>query len=207
MSVVGSVTSAGGKAFCLMCDEQIRRSSELKRVLGRWLAAGCSLALVGTAFGAPKIRTNPAPVSNVVHPAPDFQWVGAGGKLSSTKVFRGQPVVILVATSPTAGPLVKEARRIEEKYLEFSARKTVFIAAFTQQTGRVESNVPFAIAANGADVAKAYGVLPNELSVIVISPDGNTDMVSTKVEGAQRILDVINNSFQAQAAARTGLGG
>lgn len=190
-----------------MRNEQIQRCSGLKQGFQQWLVAAFSLALIGNAFGAPKVRTNPAPVSNVVHPAPDFQWVGAGGKLSSAKTFRGQPVVILVATTPAAAPLLKEARRIEEKYLEFAARKTVFLAAFTQKMGRVASDVPFAIAANGADVAKAYGVPPNELSVIVISPDGNVDMVSTKVEGAQRILDVINNSFQAQAAARTGLGG
>ena len=77
----------------------------------------------------------------------------------------------------------KEAGRIEELYLQFSARKTVFLAAFTQQTGRVESNVPFAIAENGAAVAAAYGVPANELSVIVISPDGNVDLTSTKVGG------------------------
>ena len=171
------------------------------------MAFAASVALAGTVLGAPKIKTNPAPSANVVHLAPDFMWVGAGGKLSPLKTFRGQPVVILVATSPAAGSLVKEARRIEEKYLEFSAKKTVFLAAFTQQTGRVESDVPFAIAANGAEVAKAYGVPPGELSVIVVSPDGNVDMVSTKVEGAQRMIDVINNSFQAQAANRTGLGG
>ena len=56
-------------------------------------------------------------------------------------------------------------------------------------------------------MAVAYGVPPNELSVIVISPDGNVDMVSKRVENAQRILDVVNNTFQVQAAARTGIGG
>ena len=189
-----------------MRNEQTWRRSWWQENPGRWLAVIISLALAGTVFGAPKTKINPAPASNVVHPAPDFMWVGVGGHPFPLKTFRGQPVVIVVAPSPTAAPMRKEAARIEEKYLEFSAKKTVFLAAFTQQTGRVESNVPFAIAANGADVAKEYGVPPNELSVIVISPDGNVDMVSKRVEGAQRILDVINNSFQAQAANRTGLG-
>ena len=189
-----------------MHDEQMRRFSRWQTLRGAGVILAASVALAGTALGLPRVKTNAPVPSNVVHPAPDFLWVGAGGKTASAKTFRGQPVVILVAPSPEVGPLRKEAARIEDLYLRFSAKKTVFIAAFTQQTGRVQSNVPFAIAANGLDVARAYNVPPNQLSVIVISPDGNVDMVSTKVEGAQRILDVINNSFQVQAANRTGLG-
>ncbi len=162
-------------------------------------------SLTSNATAAPKKGAS-APV-NVVHPAPDFAWIGAGGKAYPAKNFRGQPVVILVAPSPEAGALRKQAARIEDLYLDFSAKKTIFVAAFTAQTGRVASNVPYAVAANGASVAAAYGVNPSEFSVIVLSPDGNVDMVINKVEGAQRLLDIINNSFQPQAAARTGIGG
>ena len=190
-----------------MRDVQFWRCLLRTRRIGQGLTLLASLALTGTASAAPRLKINaPAPTA-VVRPAPEFSWVGAGGKPESLKMFHGQPVVLLVAPSPEFAALRKEARRIEELYLQFSARKTVFLAAFTQQTGRVESDVPFAIAANGAAVAAAYGVPANELSVIVISPDGNVDMTSTKVEGAQRILDVINNTFQAQSANRTGLGG
>ena len=151
-------------------------------------------------------KAAPAP-ANVVHPAPDFAWIGAGGKTYPAKNFRGQPVVILVAPSPDTGALRKQAARIEDLYLDFSAKKTIFVAAFTAQTGRVASNVPYAVAANGASVAAAYGVNPADFAVIVLSPDGNVDMVINKVEGAQRILDIINNTYQTQAAARTGIGG
>ena len=164
------------------------------------------LTTAGSTWAEPRTKTVSAPGANVVRPAPDVTWIGAGGRTSSIKTFRGQPVVILVAPSPDAGALRKEVGRIEDLYLQFSARKTVFLAAFTGTTGRVPSNIPFAIAANGAAVASAYGVPANELSVIVVSPDGNVDMVSRKVEGAQRILDVINNSYQVQAGARTGIG-
>ena len=174
-----------------------------KRV-GLFVAA-VTMSLSATALAAPKNGT-PVP-SNLVHPAPDFIWIGAGNKALPAKNFRGQPVVILVAPSPDAKALRKETARIEDLYLDFSAKKTIFVAAFTAQTGRVESNVPYAIAANGPAVAAAYGAKPGEFTVIVISPDGNVDMVSEKVEGAQRILDVINNTFQTQAAARTGIGG
>ena len=174
---------------------------------GQCLAAVASLLLVGTAWSAPKTRTVPPPAANVVRPATDFAWVGAGGKTYPLKNFRGQPVVVLVAPSPDSKAFRQEAGRIEGLYLQFSAKKTIFLAAFTQQPGRVASDVPFALAANGGEVAAAYGVPPNELSVIVLGPDGNVDMKSTKVEGAQRILDVINNTYQTQAANRTGIGG
>ena len=163
------------------------------------------VTLTGTAVAAPKQSGTPGP-SSVVRSAPDFAWIGAGGKTYPSKSFRGQPVVILVAPSPDAGTIRKEANRIEELYLGFSAKKTIFVAAFTAQTGRVASDVPYAIAANGPSVAASYGVNPKDFSVIVLGPDGNVDMVSNKVEGAQRILDIINNTYQAQAATRTGLG-
>ena len=175
--------------------------------VGQRLTLLASLTLTATALAAPKLKVNTPVPTNVVRPAPEFSWIGAGGKPFPLKTFRGQPVVLIVAPSPGSASMRKEAGRIEELYLQFSARKTVFLAAFTQQTGRVESNVPFAIAENGAAVAAAYGVPANELSVIVISPDGNVDLTSTKVEGAQRILDVIVNTFQAQSVNRTGLGG
>ena len=160
-----------------------------------------------TALSKPKVQLAEKPaVTAVVHPAPDFAWIGAGGKTYAAKTLRGQPMVILVAPSPDSKALRQEAGRIQELYLQFSARKTIFFAAFTGQTGRVESNVPYAIAQNGSTVASAYGVNPADFSVIVIGPDGNVDMVSSKVEGAQRLIDIINNNGQTQAAGRTGLG-
>ena len=160
-----------------------------------------------TVNAAPKVQLNTKPqVVSVVHPAPDFAWIGAGGKTYPAKGLHGQPMVILVALSPEAKGLRQEAGRIQENYLDFAARKTVFLAAFTGQIGRVESNVPYAIAQNGAALAAAYGVTGKNFAVIVVGPDGNVDLVSDKVEGAQRILDIINNNGQTQAASRTGLG-
>ncbi len=161
-----------------------------------------SVATVAAAHAAPK-KDKPA-ASNTARVAPDFTWVGAGGKAYPGKNFRGQPVVIFVAVSPDAGDLRKQAKRIEDKYLDFAAKKTIFVAAFTGTAGRVESNVPFVIAQNGASVAAIYGVQGKGIAVIVLGPDGNVDFTSTQVEGAQRILDIINNTFQAQAAARSG---
>lgn len=145
--------------------------------------------------------------STVIRTAPEFAWEGAGGKAYFLKKLRGQPVVLLIATSPNAGNLRKQAERIEKLYLQFSAKKTVFIAAFTSENGRVMVNVPFAIAVNGPGVAAAYGAAGKELSIVVIGPDGNVDLKADGVLGAQRILDIINNSYQGQAAQRVGQGG
>ena len=125
----------------------------------------------------------------------------AGGKTFPAKTLRGQPMVILVAPSPDAKALRKEAGRIQDMYLQFAARKTVFFAAFTAQTGRVESNVPYAIAQNGAAVAAAYGVKPSDFAVIVVGPDGNVDMVSD--EGRRRATDPRHHQQQRPDAGGT----
>ena len=152
----------------------------------------------------PAVDKAPATVPRL---APDFSWEGAGGKAYPLKKLRGQPVVLLIASSPSAGDLRKQAKRIQDLYLQFSAKKTVFIAAFTAQSGRVPANVPFVIAQNGAAVQAAYGVAGQGLAVVVIGPDGNVDLKAVGVQGAQRILDMINNNYQGQAAQRTGQGG
>ena len=176
-----------------------------------WLAAACLLLVTAlTAHAAPKNKpAAPAkPAAGAVRVVPDFTWIGAGGKVYPGKNFRGQPVVILIATSPDAGDLRKQAKRIEDKYLDFAAKKTIFVAAFTGTMGRVQSDVPFVVAQNGAAVAANFGVpAGNGIGIVVLAPDGHVDMTSTQVEGAQRLLDIINNTFQTQAAERTGLGG
>ena len=149
----------------------------------------------------------PPPNPGGRRPAPDFVLLGPGNHAVQSKQFRGQPVVILVAASPESPELRKEADRIEHLYLDLSARRAIFVAAFTAGNGaRVASNVPYIVAENGAAVARAYGVAGAGFAVIVIGVDGNVDMVSTQVEAAQRILDVINNNGSIQASNRVGLG-
>ena len=172
------------------------------------VAAAVTWMTAGNVVAAPKPTIfTPPKAPPVVRPTTDFLWIGAGGKTYPLKNLRGQPVVILVAPSPDAKALRQEAGRIQEMYLQFSAHRAVFFAAFSSgQDGGGESNVPYAIVANGAAVAAAYGVKPNQFAVVIVGPDGNVDMVSQKVEGAQRILDIISNNGQAQAVTRTGLG-
>ena len=178
--------------------------------LAKATAAVCLLAASTLAAdAAPKTKPAAAtkPTAGTVRTVPDFTWIGAGGKTYPGRNFRGQPVVILVANSADVGDLRKQARRIEDKYLDFAAKKTVFVVAFTGVQGRVESDVPFVVAQNGAAVAANFGVQAKGLGIVVLGPDGHVDMTSNQVEGAQRLLDIINNTLQTQAASRTGLGG
>ena len=175
------------------------------------LTVAALVTCLSTAHAAPKPKPAAAsnkPASNTVRVAADFTWIGAGGKVYPGKNFRGQPVVILISATPNDGDLRKQAGRIEDRYLDFAAKRTIFVVAFTgAQPARVESNVPFVPAQNGAEMAATYGVQDKGTAVIVLGPDGNVDFASPQVEGAQRLLDVINNTFQTQAAERAGTRG
>ncbi len=79
---------------------------------------------------------------------PDFAWIGAGGKTLPAQKFARAAIGDPRGTFARREGLRQEAGRIQDLYLQFSARKTLFLAAFTSgQNGRVASNVPYAIAA------------------------------------------------------------
>jgi hypothetical protein len=188
-----------------------RKGAPIFALLGALAFGGCFGGHHGSAAGpAPVAAVKPAPtpakMPTVVRPAPDFAWVSASGKATPLKSLRGQPVVLLIAPSPDEHALRKQADRIDHLYLELSAHKAVFVAAFTAAPGRVESNVPYAYAADGKAVGAAYGVPAGGFAVVVIGPKGNMDLISKDVEAAQRLLDIINNSYEAQSVSRTGLG-
>jgi peroxiredoxin len=138
----------------------------------------------------------------VVRPAPDFTFPGPGNRSKSLRSLRGQPVVLVVTDSARRGAFKKQLKHLREIYSQFASRQVVFIAAFTDGSSEpVQSNVPFAVANNGAAVAGAYGVT-TPFSLIVIGKDGNVDYQTDTPAAAQRIRDVIQNSFAVQAAAR-----
>ena len=138
----------------------------------------------------------------VVRLAPEFTWLGAGNKHPSLKSLRGQPVVLLVANSARNGDFRKQAKRLKELYQDFASRNVVFFAAFEKEDGGViPSDVPFVIADDGAKIAADYQV-DGEFALIVIGPDGNVDMQTSKIAPATRIRDVVINSYPAQASER-----
>lgn len=141
--------------------------------------------------------------ANVVAPAPDFAWLKSGGQTSGLRAFRGQPVVLIVATSPRQRIFRAQVGQLQKLYQLMGNEKAVMLAAFTGEPGVIRSNIPFVQAANPAAVASAYGV-GTSFAIFVIGKDGNIDAASNRVLPGQRILDIINNSYVVQAANRRG---
>jgi len=135
--------------------------------------------------------------ANVVRPAPDF--VVAGGK--TLRSLRGQPVVLLVAPSPRSKAFRSQVKRLEKDYRRFAAQNAVFVAAFTESSEGLRTNIPFAVASNGAAVAARYG-LTGPFHLLVIGRDGNIDLLTSKVSGSYAVRDAILNNYTMQAASR-----
>jgi peroxiredoxin len=134
----------------------------------------------------------------VVRLAPDFSFPGVGTKSKSLKSLRGQPIVLLIAKSPKNGDFKAQAKYLREIYQQFASKQVVFIAAFTDEAGVIKSDIPFAVADNGAAVAGAYGVT-DKFNIVIIGKDGNVDYQTRKVLPPERVRDVIQNSYAVQA--------
>jgi len=56
------------------------------------------------------------------------------------------------------------------------------------------------IANNGAAVASAYSMPEKDkFNIVIIGKDGNVDYQTSKVIGAARVVDVIQNSYAVQS--------
>ena len=136
----------------------------------------------------------------VVRLAPDFTFPGPG-KVRSLRSLRGQSVVLVIARSPREGDFRKQLKYLREIYQQFASKEVVFIAALREGQGPIESNIPFAVAANGAGVADAYGAA-DDFQIVIIGRDGNIDYQTKKVLTSERVRDVIQNSYTIQSSAR-----
>jgi hypothetical protein len=137
----------------------------------------------------------------VVRPAPNVGWIDSSGRLKGLAALRGQPVVVLIAPTPRSWSFRSQVGQLRKMYERYATEKVVFIAAFTAETGRIRSNIPFALAADGPRVGFDYGVSEN-FTIAMIGRDGNLDYVTNKVLPAQRIYDVIRNSYVPQRDIR-----
>jgi peroxiredoxin len=133
----------------------------------------------------------------VVRLAPDFTFPGVA-KTQSLKALRGQPVVLVIAKSPKVSDFKDQLKNLREIYEQFANKQVIFVAAFSDETGPVKSNIPFVTANNGAAVASAYGV-QDKFNIVIIGKDGNVDYQTKKVLAPERVRDVIQNSFAVQA--------
>ncbi|GDX11478.1 hypothetical protein LBMAG57_32500 [Verrucomicrobiota bacterium] len=155
-----------------------------------------SIALAALTLCAGPVFAAP---SGVVRPAPVFTFGGAGGK-NSLASLRGQPVVLVIATSAKSKALRSQLGSFKNVYHDCASRGAVFIAALSDG-GTVPSNIPFALAANPAAVAAAYG-MRGDFLIAVIGRDGNLDLVTDKPIAGARVFEVIKNNFDVQEKAR-----
>lgn len=138
----------------------------------------------------------------VVQPSPNVAWVNPAGKLETSAAFLGQPIVVVVAPSPRSWIFRAQVGQLQKMYERYAAEKMIFVAAFTQEQGLIRSNIPFVLAADGPRTAFDFQVAEKKFGIAVIGRDGNVDCVSSKVLAAQRIYDIVNNSYVPQAADR-----
>jgi hypothetical protein len=139
----------------------------------------------------------------VANPAPEFSILSAGEKSRTLRSFRGQPVVLVIADSSKNGALKKQLKNLEEIYQQLASKGVLIVAAVTKDEGPLPSNVPVAVARDGAAVAAAYGVQKG-FQIAIIGRDGNLDYQTGKVQAPERVRDVVQNSYEVQASARKG---
>lgn len=137
----------------------------------------------------------------VTRPAANVAWVGEDGRLKGLSAFKGQPVVLVIAPSPRSQKFRAQVGQFHKMYQRMAAQRVIFMAAFTQEPGRVKSNIPFVLAADGPRVGHDYDVSEG-FAVAVIGRDGNLDYITNKVLPAQRVYDVIGASFVSQESLR-----
>lgn len=139
--------------------------------------------------------------AEVVRPAPDFSWIDSTGKSKPAKELRGRPLIVIIAESPRQWAFRSQVGQLQKIYQRFAADGLVCVAAFSQEPGVIRSNIPFLTVPDGPTAAAAFDTAQG-FSISIIGMDGNLDYVSNRVVAAQRIHDIIDNSFAKQKLLR-----
>jgi hypothetical protein len=168
----------------------------------------CFLALVALfvpfvaeAQSSKSKKTQTPAVANVPRPAPEFVWSSVSGKVRRLRDLRGQPVVLIFSTNPDQKDFKHQVKQITRRYKVLATRNVLFFVAFTKETGVItRSDVPFVVLPDPLSVADAYRV--GDFGIALIGTDGNLDYATDRVITGQKIVDVINNSYAAQARER-----
>ncbi len=147
------------------------------------------------AFVAPALK------ADVVRPAPEFFWVDSTGARKSSKALLGRPVILLIADSPRQWAFRSQVGQLQTMYERIAADKAVCVAAFSQAPGVVRSNIPFVLAADGPQTAFNLQI-QRGFGIAIIGKDGNLDYIGSRVIPAQRIYDILDNSYDVQRALR-----
>ena len=139
--------------------------------------------------------------ADVVRPAPEFSWTDATGAAKKSKDLLGRPLVLLIAETPRQWAFRSQVGQLQKIYERFAAEDVLCVAAFSATPGVIRSNIPFLTVPDGTATAAAYEA-PRGFAIAIIGKDGNLDYFSTHVVPAQRIYDIIDNSFAIQKQLR-----
>jgi hypothetical protein len=139
--------------------------------------------------------------ARVVRQAPDFTWTALDGSNRTLASLAGQPVMLIIAPSPRDRRFRAQMRELQSAYQRVAAARMITTAAFTSEAGRIDSNIPVVVAADGPRVAFLYEV-PEGFSVAMIGSDGNLDYLTNQVIPVQRVLDIIDASYARQEYLR-----
>ena len=140
-------------------------------------------------------------MAEVVRPAPQVAFPPADGHARTLKSFKGQPMIVLLADSAKRGDFRTQLKEMEKSFDRLSVRKTVIAAAFKKEdSGEIRSNIPVITLPNGANACEAFQLKGN-FAIALIGPDGNLDSITNNILNINRILEVMQNSFEIQKAA------
>jgi hypothetical protein len=161
-------------------------------------------ALVFLTLPAVMVLWAPLGRTEVVRPAPDLAFPGQTGKARSLSSFRGQPLVLLLADSPKRGAFKSQLRALEGSFDRLANRGAVVAVGFKKGAPQtLRTNIPLVELPDGPTACNALG-LQGDFAIVLIGPDGNIDYQTGKVININRILEVMQNSFEVQQASLRG---
>jgi len=155
------------------------------------LCLSLALVLVGSGFTS----------AEVVRPVPNFAFPPVDGQSRSLKSFAGQPMILLLADSPKNSDFRIELKEMQKSFDRLAIRKTVVAAAFKNpNSGEILSDIPVIMLPEGPRVCDTLQ-LKGTFAIALIGPDGNLDYLTNKILNINRILEVMQNSYEMQKAA------
>jgi hypothetical protein len=143
----------------------------------------------------------------VVRPAPSIAFPMDGGKPRTLASFKGQPLILLLADSPNRGAFKDATQGTGGLFRPACRPRNVVAAGFRGAIqSSVRTNVPLVLLPQGPSACAAFQ-LKGEFAIVLVGPDGNIDYQTGKVLNMNRILEVMQNSYEVQKAAQRGSGG
>jgi uncharacterized protein YccT (UPF0319 family) len=147
------------------------------------------------------VLTTSVVVAEVIRPAPVVSFPAIDGHQRTIKSYLGQPMIILLADSPKRGDFRTQLKEMEKSFDRLSIQRTVIAAAFRNPNpGEIQSNIPVITLPDGAQACEAFQ-FKGKFAIALIGPDGNLDYITNNVLNINRILEVMQNSYEVQKAA------